>query len=92
MPSRTNPPGFWIDFPEPETYLVDVDGKSETAQVDKLNVMSDRKSITVKYGGKAADKADNKIQLPRDAEFLRDLAKEFTELAALLEARRGGTC
>lgn len=90
MPQRTNPAGFWIDFANAETYEVDVGNSRKVVQVDRLNVMSDRKSITLKYGGQAANVADNKIQLPRDPKFLRDLAEEFVELAAQLELDRRG--
>lgn len=88
MPQLYNPAGFWIDFPEPETYLVDVGSKSISTDVDRLRVLSDRRSVTVKYGGEAAEISDNKIQLPRDAKFLRDLAAEFIALAEQFEAAR----
>jgi hypothetical protein len=82
MTKKTQPPGFRLDFPETEMFWAVRDkGKDIEIQVDRLTVLSDRFSVSVMYGGDAAKIAKNRIQLPRDADFLRALAKEFENLA-----------
>jgi len=88
MPQTYNPAGFWRDFPWVEVFEVDFGKKTKVIEVERLTVLSDRKSVTLKYGGQASNVADNKIQLPRDAQFLRDIAAEFILLADQFDAAR----
>ncbi|MFJ4143163.1 hypothetical protein [Pseudomonas sp. NPDC089734] len=47
--------------------------------------MSDHQAISIMYGGEAANVAKNRIQLPLDADFLRELAEAFLTLADELD-------
>jgi hypothetical protein len=86
MGNKTQPPGFRIEFPEPEMFWAVRDtGKPKQIEVNRLSVMSDTESVSVMYGGEAANVAKNRIQLPLDADFLRELADKFSKLADELE-------
>lgn len=86
MGYKSRPPGFRIEFPEPEMFWAVRDkGNPKQIQVDRISVMSDNESVSVMYGGDAANVAKNRIQLPLDPDFLRDLASEFLKLADDLE-------
>ncbi|WP_207282782.1 hypothetical protein [Pseudomonas sp. FW300-N2F2] len=60
-------------------------GNPKQIEVDRLSVMSDHESVSVMYGGDAAIVAKNRIQLPLDTEFLRELAGKFLKLADELD-------
>lgn len=84
MAKKNRPPFIRMEFKAINIEIERRGKKNKTVEVDTLYLRTDDGVATIQYGGRIAHEAYNRIEMPSDPEFLKELAKELKKLAKKL--------
>lgn len=84
MSKKKRPPFIRMEFEAIDVEIERRGKKNKTAKVDTLYLRTDGEVATLQYGGEIADEAYNRIEMPKDPDFLKGFAKELKKLAKKL--------